>query len=224
MDVKQTRETVLGKTRDEGQVLAYQTYRLAFRAVGENTNERNMIATILPPLYFCGHSIIVMANVLTKVTYPLYLCGVLDSFVVDYALRMKITRNVSMFHVYQMPLPRLTEKDAAFWPIVKRAARLICTTPEFDDLAKDIFSKCGTGVPPVKNTAKMAVPLWLQYGTTDPVERAKLRAELDGLIAHLYGLTEEEFSYILTTFPLVKDDAKQATLQAYCDVEKGLIK
>lgn len=24
-------------------------------------------------------------------------------------------------------------------PIVKRAARLICTTPEFDDLAKEIF-------------------------------------------------------------------------------------
>jgi hypothetical protein len=51
-----------------------------------------------------------------------------------------------------------------------------------------------------------------------------LRAELDGLVGHLYGLTEEEFSYILTTFPLVADSVKSAALQAYKDVEKGLIK
>lgn len=58
----------------------------------------------------------------------------------------------------------------------------------------------------------------------DLVDRAKLRAELDGLVAHLYGLTEEEFRYVLTTFPLVADSVKSAALQAYRDVEKGLIK
>ena len=57
-----------------------------------------------------------------------------------------------------------------------------------------------------------------------PIERAKLRAELDGLIAHLYGLTEDEFAYILTTFPLVPDPVKVAAQNAYRDVEKGLIK
>jgi hypothetical protein len=56
------------------------------------------------------------------------------------------------------------------------------------------------------------------------VERAKLRAELDGLIAHLYGLTEEEFAYILTTFPLVPEPVKVAAQNAYRDVERGLIK
>ena len=42
-------------------------------------------------------------------------------------------------------------------------------------------------------------------------------------MAHLYGLTEDEFSYILTTFPLVADSVKSAALQAYRDVEKGWI-
>ena len=60
-------------------------------------------------------------------------------------------------------------------------------------------------------------------GATDPTERAKLRAELDGLIAHLYGLTEEEFAHILTTFPLVPDPVKVAAQNAYRDVERGLI-
>ncbi len=53
---------------------------------------------------------------------------------------------------------------------------------------------------------------------------AKLRAELDGLIAHLCGLTEAEFAHILTTFPLVKEPVKVAALNAYRDVESGLVK
>jgi len=98
------------------------------------------------------------------------------------------------------------ENNTGFWPIVQRAARLICTTPEFDALAKEVGLKSH------------------KDGATDPVERAKLRAELDGLVAHIYGLTEEEFAYILTTFPLVPDPVKIAAHNAYRNVEKGLIK
>ena len=63
-----------------------------------------------------------------------------------------------------------------------------------------------------------------RYGATNLVERAKLRAELDGLIAHLYDLTEAEFAHILTTFPLVAEPVKVAALNAYRDVERGLVK
>ena len=63
-----------------------------------------------------------------------------------------------------------------------------------------------------------------QDGATDPTERAKLRAELDGLVAHLYGLSEEEFTHILETFPLVAQPVKVAAHNAYRDVERGLIK
>ena len=52
-------------------------------------------------------------------------------------------------------------------------------------------------------------------GVTEPAARATLRAELDGLVAHLYGLTEDEFAYILTTFPLVAQPVKDATLEAF---------
>jgi hypothetical protein len=63
-----------------------------------------------------------------------------------------------------------------------------------------------------------------KYGVTDPAERAKLRAELDGLVAHLYGLTYDEFAYILTTFPLVPQAVKEAALEAYRAVDKGLVR
>jgi hypothetical protein len=99
--------------------------------------------------------------------------------------------------MYTLRVPRLTAKDPAFAPIVARAAQLVCTTPEFDDLAAEV------GLGSHKN------------GVTAPAQRAQLRAELDGLIAHVYGLTEAEFTHILSTFPLVADSAKAAALAEY---------
>ena len=128
---------------------------------------------------------------------PRYLClaaAFFDSYVFDFLIRSKITNHLNMFYVFQMPVPRLTEKDPPFAPIVERAARLICTTPEFDALAKQVGLKSH------------------KDGATDPAQRAKLRAELDALIAHLYGLTEQEFAHILSTFPLVPHETKDAAL------------
>ena len=52
-------------------------------------------------------------------------------------------------------------------------------------------------------------------GVTDPAGRLKLRAELDAIIAHLYGLTEEEFAHILSTFPIVPQEVKHATMEEF---------
>ena len=54
--------------------------------------------------------------------------------------------------------------------------------------------------------------------------KGPVRAEIDGLVAHLYGLTEEEFAHVLGTFPLVDDQVKVAAQNAYRDVAKGLVK
>ncbi|MDP9353193.1 MAG: ATP-binding protein, partial [Chloroflexota bacterium] len=84
-----------------------------------------------------------------------------------------------------------------FEELVERAAKLICTTPEFDDLARE------TGLAGHED------------GVTDPDERARLRAEIDGIVAHLYGLTEEEFAHVLSTFPLVPQPTKDAAMSTY---------
>ncbi len=200
--------------------LDYTTYRIAFRDVARNTDERSMIATVLPPNVFCPHTMsleqVFTDNVIddeielniTTLTHStkLYLTSIFNSFTSDYLLRQRITAHVSFFYIYQIPVPRLTSRDSQFKPIVTRAAKLICTTPEFDDLAKSAGLKGH------------------QDGATIPAERAKLRAELDGLIAHLYGLTETEFAHILETFPLVPDGVRLAARNAYRDVVNGLVK
>jgi len=211
LDEREARSALLGGREDAGQPLEYQSYRLGFRDVASNTNERTAIMTMLPRRVFCNHKlpygwIRQPGKAAFDVAVGCFVASVFNSFVFDYLIRQRVTTNLTFFFLYQMPVPRLVGKDKAFAPIVERAARLICTTPEFDDLAKEVGLKSH------------------RQGATDPAERARLRAELDGLIAPLYGLTEDEFAYILTTFPLVADPVKVAAHNAYRDVARGAIR
>ncbi|MEO6724929.1 MAG: hypothetical protein ABIU20_01710 [Blastocatellia bacterium] len=185
----------------------YETYRIAIRKIARNTDTRTLITTIIPPFSFAGNSLSVhfpfhhnldRYNELRFTSAELLaITALLNSFAADFALRAKMSANLNIFFLYQLSVPCITEKDSHFALIVTRAAKLICTTPEFDDLAGEV----GLG----DHT----------HGITDKAERARLRAELDGLVAHLYELTEEEFGYILTTFPLVSQEAKDAAMTAY---------
>jgi Alw26I/Eco31I/Esp3I family type II restriction m6 adenine DNA methyltransferase len=200
----EARKALLGKKIDNGQQLDYQFYRFAYRAIARSTDSRTLIGTILPSKVVCGNSLNI-ASPTQENKYILFICAALNSFCVDFALRQQVSANINMFYIYQTPVPRLTTGDKYFKEIVQRAAQLICTTPEFDELAQEV------GLGSHKN------------GVTEEEKRGKLRAELDGIIAHLYGLTEEEFAYILTTFPIVSETVKIAALHAYRDVERGLI-
>lgn len=115
-----------------------------------------------------------------------------NSFIVDFYARQMVTNNINMFYIYQLPVPRLTAKDKWFKQIIERAAKLICTTEEFAELWEEVMK--------TKWSEKVV--------TTTEFERNKLRAELDGIIAHIYELTEEEFTYILGTFPIVAQPQK----------------
>jgi hypothetical protein len=196
------RKIILGKAQDKGQKLDYQTYRLAFRKIARNTDERTMIATIIPPSLCIENLQTVQmlddrGNQFISYYAILYLSAIFNSLTYDSLLRLKVTANINYFFVYSTQVPHLTKNDRNFNDIVHRAAKLICTTPEFDELAQEVGLDSH------------------QQGVTDETERAKLRAELDGMVAHLYGLTEDEFSYILTTFPIVNASVKEAALEAY---------
>ena len=197
VDEAEGRKALLGRNGvDDGQKLDYQCYRLAYRSIASSTNARSLIGTILPTNVVCGHSLNISCPIQNN-KYMLFLCAALNSFCFDFTLRQKVSSNLTMFFIYQTPVPRLTTGDKYFTDIVQRAAKLICTAPEFDELAQEV------GL----NSHRDSV--------TDETERAQLRAELDGIIAHLYGLTDAEFAYILTTFPIVPEAVKQAALEAY---------
>ena len=200
----------LGVVPTPERLLDYRVYRLGFRKIARNTDERTMIATVIPPSFVTEsfQTLKVIgedSELLISYADQLYLGAVFNSFVFDALVRLKVTANMNFHFVYGTQTPDISKSDARFKAIANRAALLICTTPEFDNLALEVGLKSH------------------RDGATDPAERARLRAELDGLIAHLYGLTEAEFAHVLSTFPLVPEPVKIAALNAYRDVERGLI-
>ena len=202
IDETEGRKGVLGlRKEDVGQVLDYQCYRLGFRDVAASTNERTMIATILPRGVFCPHTMSLenVENSNINSETRLFLIALFNSFILDSIIRQRVTSHVSFFFVYNLPIPRLTESDARFKKIVERAAALICVSAEFEDLKRELVAK----------------GYELKADAPDV-----LRAELDALVAHLYNLTEAEFAHILKTFPIVKDEVKVAALVEFRKMEQ----
>jgi type I restriction-modification system DNA methylase subunit len=198
LDEKEARQALLKRGEvDKGQILDYQTYRLGFRSIARNTDIRTLIVGTIPKNVFCGNSILVSSDISISNTELIFLEAILNSLIIDFCARQKVSANINMFYIYQLPIPRLKEGDKYFQEIVENAAKLICTTEEFEQLAKEV------GIGSHKN------------GVTEEGERMAIRAKLDAIVAHLYELNLTEFQHILTTFPLVPESVKTATLKAY---------
>jgi Alw26I/Eco31I/Esp3I family type II restriction m6 adenine DNA methyltransferase len=166
-------------------------YYLGFRDVASSTNYRTLLATIIPPGYVCGNTINIVRLEDTRILC--YLCGVLNSFVVDYFIRQKVSAHVNMFYFREIPLPRVSS-GKLFDEIVKKTAQLVATTSDFDQLKKD------TGVA---------------HGLTDENDRLLARAQLDVAVAKLYGINKEDLAYILEKFPIADPKQKELVLRTY---------
>jgi hypothetical protein len=181
-------------------LLAPLNYRLAFRLVASNTNMRTMISAILPPKVFLTNSApyayLRKTGKGLEFLHPIpprllcYVCGLLNSFVIDYVIRQKMAENLNLFYVKQIPLPRLSEDEKIYEEIVKRVAILTCSCEEYEELAR----ACNVTVRKLANH-----------------ERSNLIAEVNALVAHLFRLNGEDLQYILSTFPLIEDREKQLT-------------
>jgi hypothetical protein len=127
----------------------------------------------------------------------LYLCGVLNSLVLDFVIRRKVSSALTKSIMATLPIldppPESTRRAA----IVELAGRLTCRSVAFDDLAGVLGVSCG--------------PL-------DHYEEVRLRAELDAHVAHLYGLDKDQLVRVLADFrrsrgegtPVPPDDAYKA--------------
>ncbi|MGD0948113.1 MAG: DNA methyltransferase [Candidatus Binatia bacterium] len=125
IDLKEGRARLLGRAVDTGQILSYQCYRLAHRRIAGKVNERTLIACVLPKNRFCADTAQTIRNLLPG-PVTLYLTAVFNSFVADAEMKRRITQHLDMHFMYNLRVPRLTERDALFEPIVRRAACLTC--------------------------------------------------------------------------------------------------
>ena len=195
----------------------FHGYRFAFREVSNISNARTTIATILPPKTFAGHTLWVGAAPDTHIL--LFYVAMVNSFCIDWLVRFKASKHVTLFLMKSLPIPRLTAGNPVFDGLVARAARLVCTRAEFADLWQSVMGTAWVAPQtPVEATHESPLPSPLQP-VIDPAARQQVRNEIDVLVAHLYELTRAEFEHILRTFPLVfpGTPAGEAKLQALLD-------
>ncbi|MCM2580541.1 Eco57I restriction-modification methylase domain-containing protein [Streptomyces meridianus] len=168
---------------------------IGFRDIARSTDERTMIAAILPR---------VATDYTIRVILPpqhdsWLLIGNLNSFAFDYLYRLRLGgTHLSDFITYQLPaIPwdtythaRINGAPIRDW-LAPRLIELIYTADDMTPFAVDTGD---TGMP----------FRWVEE------RRAVIRAELDALFFHLYGIARDDVDYILETFPIVKrkDEAK----------------
>jgi hypothetical protein len=194
VDEKEGRKRILGRETDRGQKIGYEEYRLGIRSIARSTDKRTIISTLIPRKTFCGNSILIShgKNQLeARGKDLLLLVSNLNSHVLDFWVRNIVSANINMFYLYQLPVLHFSNENKLFIPICIKAALLVCTSTEFDCLAKEVGLKG-----------------W-EDGVTGARERNQLQAELDAMVAKLYGLNAEELNYVLSTFPIVKEEQKR---------------
>jgi hypothetical protein len=129
VDEEEGRRALLPKVAALTDRLAYQSPRLGIRAIAANTNERTLIATLLPPNVFCGNSLLVAS---VQRDEALYLLALLNSFVVDAFLRSKVTTNVNIFYLRQLPIPLFDPEADWCRTLVQLSEALLNGTPDED--------------------------------------------------------------------------------------------
>ncbi len=164
----------------------FKEYRLGFRAIAASTNQRTMVATILPPNVCIGNSIIASRifnpnnrKKLIQRDDLLFLCGIFNSFIFDYLLRLKVTTNINMFYIYDMPVPRLKKGNKEYKEIVRLVTLILTRYSGFENLR---------GQSDRKKLNEQNLNIW------------QIRAEIDVLVAKIYNINQNELEYILDQF------------------------
>jgi hypothetical protein len=179
-------------------------WAVGFKDVTAPTNARTMIASIMPRSAFGNTLPILMPAADEEIPYKgslWLLAACLNSFALDFAARQKVQgQHLNWFVVEQLPVLAPDEYDRRFGGTTARdlirdhVLRLTYVSDDMAPFARDL----GHDGPPF---------IW------DEEERRHLRARLDALHFHLYGLTRDEAEYVLSTFPIVQreDEAEFST-------------
>jgi Eco57I restriction-modification methylase len=108
--------------------------RLGYRDVASATNRLTFIAAVLPARSVSTHTVFCL-----RAPLPLraqhFLCGLFNSFVVNYLVRMRVTMHVTTATVEQLPIPTEEAGPGAFAEIAA-LARLLSRRPDPFALAR----------------------------------------------------------------------------------------
>jgi hypothetical protein len=171
-------------------------YRIGWCDVTAPSNERSLVAALIPPNVICGHKVptLTFPDVFEWAYMPWL--AVANSFCVDYLARKKVALSMSMTVLDSLPFPRLPIDHPVADRLARLALRLTCTGPEMGGYWNSM-AEHGWCTPVDDGT--------IPPGYVDQNVRAIVRAEIDAIVAHeLFDLSSEELKSVLDTFPVLR--------------------
>ena len=103
--------------------------RLAYRDVSSSSNRLTLIAAIVPANAVTTHTLFCLkGNV--EADHQLFLCGIFNSFIANYLIRMRVGTHVNVSIVEQLPVPRPPLDSLEFHHIVRLARRVVSTSTD----------------------------------------------------------------------------------------------
>jgi hypothetical protein len=91
----------------------HQRWRLAYRDVASATNRRTLIAALLPPGTVSTHTVFCLRTAL-PIAAQRFLCGMFNSLVVNYLVRLRVTTHVTTAIVERLPIPHEDDAGALY--------------------------------------------------------------------------------------------------------------
>ena len=181
------------------------SWLLGFKDVTAPTNVRSMIAALVPCAGL-GNTLPFLSLEDATAGRASLLLANLNAIAFDFVARQKIQgQHLNWFIVEQLPVvPPERYDEVRFGPktaakIVREAVlELTYTAHDMAPFARDMghVDVAGKVLPPFR---------W------DEDRRLRLRAKLDALYFHLYGVTDrDDISYIYSTFPIVEREEEKA--------------
>ncbi len=147
--------------------------RVGFCDIAGQTNERSLMASIIPEGVVCGNKVptLLFPDDPTEERLLVWV-AIANSFVFDWMLRRVLTTTVNYFLLQSLPLPNVVKKGLPWNRLVKAAKRL----RELD--------KSGATYDNLQNIAR-------------------LRRQIDAEVAIAYGLNVKDMELIFVDFPLL---------------------
>lgn len=161
-----------------------ESYRIGFCDVASPTNERSLIAALVPPSAICGHKVPTISFHGGSCSDYLLWLAIANSLAMDFLVRKKVALTMSLTIMDSLPFPRELPEEVR-QSLCRRALILSCSGPEMAGfLAQYTKEDPGHGFDLAMANSFEA--------------RQKIRAELDVLVASkVYGLTKDEMRFIL---------------------------
>ncbi len=181
-------------------------YRIGFGDVASPTNQRALIAALLPKSSVSGHKVPTIEFLDGAKRDTLLWLGVANSLVMDFLVRKKVSLTMSYTIMDSLPFPRDFSDTPASNEIVRRVCALCAAGPEMEEFCEQAVQD---GILDGADSV-----------TEDPEQRAVLAAEIDALVARdVFHMKKEEMLYILDPQNILGQDCDVETFKALRNAE-----